>query len=471
MFHGNYCGPWWSDGKFQTSVVGSSDPIDEFDNTCKIHDAVYATQGDLRKADQEFYANNIGKGFNRSLAAAAVGLQGVARGLFGPNNSHIKPMKTITKRNNLRGATPHTANSSNDDGRILGGIQISAPNSISQVLTAQKTKTKSISGGLEVSGREFIGNVEGQGVSTYGLGKSALMAPSYFYNGVIGQLARSYQDYRWTKLVVHYIPKVSTSTNGSIVMCSSDNIAEPCLAGESLSFLSRALVTGNGVLAPLWIPAKMQIQTDNVWRHVDPTVSSDINENILAELQVYVQVASAQQVGMLWLEYVCEFRRPMLAPHLTQLPISSGPGTRMVVQDLASYSVGQAIIVQDFGSSGLFGGPGGSIFRLVIDLQGVSFFAGSNAANAWKTTTVVINTAGSGIVTSSSGVTIIGGMVVYAVLSQGNNYASLYSSIEAAINGGGSGSLVAATSTTGTNRYTVDAQLVRLGVSVISQIQ
>lgn len=467
MFHGNYCGPWWSDGKFQTSVVGLSEPIDEFDRTCQLHDASYARHENLYEADMRFFNSNIGNGLTRSAAAIVVGVQGLLRGQQGPNNSDSKPMKTVIKaKKNLR---EHMRNVPTDS--LIGGAQVSAPASISQVLTAQKTRTRSIPGGLEVAGREYLGNVEGQGVSTYGLGKSALLAPAYFYHGILGQLARAYQDYRWTRLVVHYIPQVSTSTTGSVVMCSSDNITEPCLASENTSFLSRALVTGNGVLAPLWIPAKMEIETDNVWRHVDPTVSSDINENILAELQVYSQVENTQQTGMLWLEYTCQFRRPMLAPHLTQLPLVSGPGRRLILQDIANYSVGQPINLQEFVNSGLFGIPGGSIFRCVIDLQGSVFGAGVNATNSWKTATTTLSTAGTGNVPSYSGITITGGMVVYLALSQGNQYGAIYTSIEAAINGSGSGEIVAATSTTVTSRYAVDAQLVRLGVSILSQMQ
>ena len=51
--HGNYCGPGWSDGKYQPSVRdGSSKPIDELDDACREHDSSYATpDSDLANAD------------------------------------------------------------------------------------------------------------------------------------------------------------------------------------------------------------------------------------------------------------------------------------------------------------------------------------------------------------------------------------------------------------------------------------
>lgn len=79
-YHGNYCGPGWSAGKYQDSVWDPSvPPVDEFDSTCMEHDGAYARGDNLKDADYKFYQANIGKGFKRSAAALAVGLQGYFR--------------------------------------------------------------------------------------------------------------------------------------------------------------------------------------------------------------------------------------------------------------------------------------------------------------------------------------------------------------------------------------------------------
>jgi len=79
-YHGRYCGPGWSANKYQKSVRGRIPAVDEFDETCKRHDAAYATPGaDLKKADQEFYKANVGRGIKRTAAALAVGAQGYFR--------------------------------------------------------------------------------------------------------------------------------------------------------------------------------------------------------------------------------------------------------------------------------------------------------------------------------------------------------------------------------------------------------
>lgn len=58
-FTTNYCGPYWSDGKFQPSVEnGSNAPVSDLDAACQRHDAAYArakTRKDLDVADTKFY--------------------------------------------------------------------------------------------------------------------------------------------------------------------------------------------------------------------------------------------------------------------------------------------------------------------------------------------------------------------------------------------------------------------------------
>lgn len=91
-YHGNYCGPGWSAGKYQESVVSDVVPIDVFDATCKCHDAEYANGGSKLLADTAFAVSNITAGVTegdplRFLAGAAVGVQAITR-LFTHDEPH-----------------------------------------------------------------------------------------------------------------------------------------------------------------------------------------------------------------------------------------------------------------------------------------------------------------------------------------------------------------------------------------------
>lgn len=487
--YGNYCGPYWSDGKYQASVVGNEKPIDELDRTCMVHDSVYALGGNLEEADFAFYNANIGRGVRRSVYGAAVGAQGLIR--YGvrsaPNISNILHRNITTLPNmskmtgtKLRGAakapargqfTPNPPQTSS-----IGGVQITAPAAISNVFTAQRTRTRSIKDGVHISGREFIAPVEGQGVSTFGLGKAALLAPAYFYAGVLGQLCRAYQTYRWRKLVVHYIPKVSTNTTGQVVLCSSENIVEPALQPEANTFLARAMVSGNGVMGPCWMPFKMEIECDSKYRHIDPTVNVDINDNVFAEVQCYSQVGVAQQLGYLWLEYEIELIKPMLTPHSTSLPLLTGPGQRITISDLnAVNAVANPVTVADSSNSGLFAQPGGTIYRLVFDFQTYVPGTGTNATNAWNTVTLNVGSnlavAGTTVQLGTGSYAINGGDVVYLALTQGQTYGVLFTSLESAVAGFASGTFIQRTASTGKFSIACDATLVRLGLSTLPSIQ
>ncbi len=75
-FSTNYCGMYWSDGRFQSSVAdGKSVPVNLLDEQCKSHDAAYAQCEDdrcLDKADQQFHDKTRELGLRGKLYGKAV---------------------------------------------------------------------------------------------------------------------------------------------------------------------------------------------------------------------------------------------------------------------------------------------------------------------------------------------------------------------------------------------------------------
>lgn len=112
--HGNYCGPNWSAGKAQTSVVSDVEAIDEFDQTCLEHDASYAMGEDLIDADTKFYHDNIGQGPLRSAAAIVVGGQGIARRISTGLSELVGPTGRTKNTNAGRKAKMPTKGEYND---------------------------------------------------------------------------------------------------------------------------------------------------------------------------------------------------------------------------------------------------------------------------------------------------------------------------------------------------------------------
>lgn len=79
-YHGNWCGPNWSNAKRQRSTSVWGWAKDDFDRSCRLHDWAYATSGaDLAEADAVFAQQNRGRGWKRSLAASYMEFQGKLR--------------------------------------------------------------------------------------------------------------------------------------------------------------------------------------------------------------------------------------------------------------------------------------------------------------------------------------------------------------------------------------------------------
>lgn len=481
MFHGNWCGPFWSNGRLQPSVRGGAPAVDEFDETCRRHDFVYADSGNLRDADLLFAGENFGRGITRTIAAVGVGIQGLLRPIdkFNPTIYQDQEEEKMVNNNSqkLRGATPvskalksRNGNGSNGSQRSNGISSAAPPTAFGTIIRATPpTMTRTLNDARLV-GRDFIGTVEGQGVSTFGVGKSALLSPAYFASTMLGNLARSFEKYRWNKLRIGYVPKVATTLTGQLILASSKSCSEPCLAPEAGSFLQRAMSQGNAVFSPLWMHTYIDIDCDGSWKLVDPTTTGDLDDNIHEELQVFTQVSSAQQCGYLYAEYDVSFQEPIYQPHSTSIPIATGPGQRVIIAETAGVNapLDDWLVTEPAGLLNLSTVANGTIYRGVFDLQGTTVATGATAGNLVTTATFSHGTTTTFLATQTN-LPLVGGTTLYFVV-QGTSM-EVYSSMEQAITGIGSGQLFVRTATTVAGAYNFDFALVRVGNNLITTVQ
>lgn len=106
-YHGNYCGPGWSDARMEGSVAyGKSSPVDRFDRTCRNHDTRYKLGADLNRADEIFYYANVGRGRKADLAAKAVMFQRKLRGNLQTGTEVGFPLKKIVSSKKMLPSPP-----------------------------------------------------------------------------------------------------------------------------------------------------------------------------------------------------------------------------------------------------------------------------------------------------------------------------------------------------------------------------
>lgn len=463
----NYCGPWISDGKIQSSVVGSAPALSTLDAVCRKHDAAYAVGDDLKEADYTFAREARLLGLSGILMASAVGLQGLLRSSDKQYDITDTSLPQTMKRS-LR--TSHTslgpAGTQVKDKAIPTMERINAPVSVGSVIRANAPSIKRTTDTAIINGHDFVGTVEGTGVTTFSLGKSALLSPAYFASSMLGATAATFEEYKWNRLRIHYIPRVATSAAGQVILTSQRSASEVGLTPESGTFLQRAMTQGNATFGPLWVPNYIDIKPSG-WHVLDPATHSDLDDAIAEELLVYTQVATTGQVGYLWAEYEVAFRGALYQPHHSVFPMPTGPGLRTFFSDVNAINATTDDVLLTNTDSGLYNLAStypGAIYRLTLDVQESVAPTGTTLANVFKvqsafrsnTTTFSSNTAS---------IPLSGGMVFYGTYQTANNW-SLFSTLEGAISGS-NGQVFYNTATTAVGTYAFDAQLVRYANQMI----
>ncbi len=456
-YHGNYCGPGWSNGKRQSSVIGDTPPVDDFDATCMLHDAAYATSQEasvLTQADYEFATSNLAS-FNpkRMLAGALVGVQGLLRG----TDSNIATNQT--KMTNLRGNAAKKTKSNKQPGKA-GATISTVPASYGFSLKMTPPKIRRSGDTAHITGSDFAGNCITAATAHYQPAASIFLNPAYFQNAMLGSMARAYEKYRFVKATVHYIPSVPTTTQGQLVMCSTRTVKEPFFDGSSSTFLSRALSQGNALATPLWKEAALDVPCSSEWSIVDALLDSDLDDCIQEEVQCYATADYGGTAGIFMLHYEIEFKDPLYTYHPTLIPVPIGNGASMsAIDNSAVNAVGDAIaLIQSTGPT--WSVDQGSIYRLIFRREASISPVGPTS---WNTVANVVDSAALSATltgTQSTATSLPTGTVLYGKIMQGSMY--LYTDYDTATAGEQAGVLTYRTATTGTGTWQFHFHLVRM---------
>lgn len=469
-YHGNYCGPNWSDGKHQPSVIGGLPAIDEFDETCRVHDAAYATHSegitvDLANADLNFARSNLGKGLKRSVAAAAVGAQGLIRA-FDKYQHQLTTTDMNSKSNqrtkrNLRGAQQQQATTRATKSGTQAQVA-TVPASYGFTLTAKPPQVTRGANKSVMQGADFAGTVLVANTTYYQPACSALLNPVYFQNGMLGSLARTYEKFRFTKATVHYIPSVPTSTQGQLVMCSTRTVKEPFFDGSSTTFLSRALSQGNAVACPLWKEAILDVPCSGDWLIVDSLIDGDLDDSIQEEVQCYAYGEFGGVAGILMVHYTIEFKDPLYTYHPTQIPVSVGNGSYGTLTDNSAINaINDTVVLNNPTGFSFTTGGVGAVYRLVFRQEASTRPAGPVS---WAALSAVQSNSGVNSTLVAASAIPIGLVTGTTLYGNWNGLAmALYSSYEGASQGATGDQLIYAAVTSSTGTWNFLASLVRLG--------
>ncbi len=457
MFHGNWCGPYWSDGQLQTSVLGFAPPIDEFDVSCREHDFVYAVGGDVEAADQKFFQDNFGHGLVRSIAATGVRLYSIIRDVFPDNKILSQQSSQIMSKKNLRSTNSKSSSMANQPTTKI--TKTSIPASIGFQIKSNLPKIVRSADKARIIGTDFAGTVTACNTSVYNPAQDVLLNPIYYNGSQLGTLSRAFSQYRMIRATLEYIPQVATSTPGQLIMVSNRSLKEPFISGSASNFLSRALSQYEATASPLWDICRFECKCSQEWRPIDVLIDSDLDDTVDHEVQVYAIGSTLQQVGILLLHYEIEFRDPIYTLHSTNIPCDIGGVYATLADDSAANAVNDAIALNN-SSISFNQWTQGAVFRMVF-IQAASVVP-TGPAN-WAAVAKVVTSNQLTSTTSSIGatnITMATGSVVYGLF---NSSLYLYSNLEDAISGENTGGLVYQTATTTAGTWAFFISAVRMG--------
>lgn len=407
-YHGNYCGPGWSDGKWQQSVCSTMPGIDEFDEECRMHDCEHYRAAGRNRADRRFSDQQIGKGLKRVVAGHLVSLN---RFFQGPDdNSLYYNMTNTTKTKQSKSATankpivrvpaPRPPGQTRNGNNSNAMQQVSVPAAIgARQLARRASKTVSTRDGVHVTTRVCIGKgATIQNNSLPSINGVQFLHPVAFGSDEIQNLARIYQRFRLLRAELEYTPAVPTSNNGEVVIISDDDPNFKLTDTESSSsFYSRSLSSYHATLTPVWCPTALDCKIDSAWKLCDNQNSTTIEE-FSAGVIFFLQDGSTTAAGgFFFVNMVIEFEGMRFNPRAVISGSYQGLAQK-VSSSIVNPTTGADAVLQWAGMT-----PG-DIYCVVLSTSGATYGVGITAATLLDLAT------GSATINY----TIIGSSIVYA---------------------------------------------------------
>jgi len=292
-YHGQFCGPGWSDGQYKADAAGFSTPTSYFDACCKDHDRELAESPEDRyQADVNFAKCSLSTG--RVAEAALV----MAYGHLAPTTKMVTKKK-LRQINNKAVMKPISAKK-ND-------AMVAAPVAIATRRTGKAAAMTNLSDGVvRIKHRAFIKPISS--FSTFTADKLSCNPGISGSFPWLSKLARKYEMYRFTSLKYSYRSVAATSTPG-VIMLSFDYDA----ADDVPNTKSKQAMTIPNAESNSWTNVDLVVKPDSNWRFVRPGVlgaNLDVKTYDFGNLIYSSVYGSGIVTGELYVEYTVELKRP-----------------------------------------------------------------------------------------------------------------------------------------------------------------
>lgn len=328
----NYCGPYWSEGKLQSSVVGTLPPRNDLDYECQQHDAVYALEGDKKQADLTFMGNTLGYGPLSTIYGVIVGLQGLLRtggdgtedflqnygtlhSVVAPNSVNLaNPMKNPTlkqiKKNALKPNPRNPRGRKTGTARLADGVVgsvVTPPAALGPIVRNTKARFRaSPNGGTLVHHKEYLAAISNSTTFTnvaYPVNPGIVTTFPWLM-----EIANSYDRYRFRRLKFTYVPSAATSSTGRLTMAFNYNAGDPAPVTKQQIF---SIIPNNE--SAVWCPIELDVPCDATIYYTRNKIvtGQDIKTFDMGRLHIATDLgANTNTIGEVYVEYEVELMKP-----------------------------------------------------------------------------------------------------------------------------------------------------------------
>jgi hypothetical protein len=312
---GNYCGPYWSDGRIQSSVVGESPALDDLDLACKKHDAAYATHQDIDQADSDFIEETKNLGLRGKLFSKLVEF----------NMSNRKSERLPRFRGELPGSIVPRKPPKPSPGvkkKVTIGTVTSAPISMARKVSMKGPKMSTSARGTVVTHKEYVGTVSNS--TSFNCVKYPTNPGLVNAFPWLNQIGNNYDQYRFRRLRYTYVSSSSTATSGRVTLAFNYNALDEPPASKQQIF-SIAPNTEDAVWNTLVLDVPCTNTVLYTRQYLPPT--GDLKTYDMGTLLVASDLgANTSIIGELYVEYVIEFMKPHPQQNIASELYATNPG-------------------------------------------------------------------------------------------------------------------------------------------------
>lgn len=255
--------------------------------------------------------NKSTTGLRKNVAQASKGVTPPTQRKMGGSKNQMKPQKNAP-------LAPF---------RGVSEVSV-APVNLGNSLRSVKPIVTAKPGSVTVCGRDFVMPIDGIGTGDSGweFSGGVPLTPAALVASVLRGYFSSYQQYRFNRVVAHYISSSPTSLAGDIMFMYHTNRAGPKVNKSSSNFMSYVLSNPSSLLGPQWSNHSTEIDISGDWTPTDIFDAEDVQHQSDGDLIVYTRNttngSSPDSPGYLVLDYECEFRHQMTNPRILTLPTS-----------------------------------------------------------------------------------------------------------------------------------------------------